>query len=203
MLGRTVNWIVITICSMIIGWTLCLFFQDYGLFVLDWSIGMADVLSIIIDIILAIVIALLIEKSINNTRVEKDYFISELDTVNDIYSELEKICASETVLSLQNVTYNLGRSRKNLQRMWKMMNEVNNTFHKSSQDEFDAIIEQIRSIDSKLTDTSTFKESDGFHPIKIARNHIYLNNSVKPEIDKDFTTLKEKIFHLKIKINRI
>lgn len=203
MLGRNVNWIAALICGIVIGWTLYILLHNFAFFTLDWTIGLADVLAIVIEIILACVIAQLIDNKLNNTRVEKDYFINELDSVNDIYANLEKICSRETTLSLQNVTYDIGKSRKILQRMWKMMKEVNNYFHKSNQDDFSAILATINGINSKLTDTSTFKEEDGFTPIKISRNHIYLNNSVKPEIDRDMGYLKDQIFELKIKINRI
>ena len=201
--GRNVNWIAALICGIVIGWTLYILLHNFAFFILDWTIGLSDVLAIVIEIILACVIAQLIDNKLNNTRVEKDYFINELDSVNDIYANLEKVCSRETTLSLQNVTYDIGKSRKILQRMWKMMKEVNNDFHKLNQDAFSAMLATINGINSKLTDTSTFKEEDGFTPIKISRDHIYLNNSVKPEIDRDMGYLKDQIFELKIKINRI
>lgn len=201
--GRNVNWIAALICGIVIGWTLYILLHNFAFFTLDWTIGLSDVLAIVIEIILACVIAQLIDKTINNTRVEKDYFITELDSVNEIYTNLEKICSRETTLSLQNVTYDIGKSRKIIQRMWKMTKEVNYSFHNSNQNDFNEMLTTINGINSKLTDTSALKEEDGFTPIKILRNHIYLNNSVKPEIDKDLGRLKDQIFRLKIKINRI
>lgn len=203
MLGRNVNWIVALICGIVIGWTLYILLHNFAFFTLDWTIGLSDLLAIVIEIILACVIAQLIDNKINNIRVEKDYFINELDSVNEIYTNLEKICSRETTLSLPNVTYDIGKSRKTLQRMWKMMKEVNCTFHNSEQNDFNLLLTTINGINSKLTDTSTFKEEDGYTPIKIIRNHIYLNNSIKPEIDRDMGNLKDQIFKLKIKINRI
>lgn len=202
MLGSIVKWSAVILCSIIVGWVLCLVFEDFAPYKLGWEIGMADILSIIIDIILACVIAQVIEKSMNNTRVEKEYFIKELDAVSDIYTELERTCTKDTTLSLINTNYDIGRSRKTLHRMWKMMREVDESYQRLFKKEFDSLMSAIKVLDKQLTDTTTFSSVDGFSPVKIIRNHIYLNKTVKPSIDDTLTEIKERIFRLKIKINK-
>lgn len=203
MLGNIVKWTAVIVCSIIIGWTASVWWSDSSPYVLSWEIGMPDVLSIVVDIILACVIAQFIEKSISNKRVEKDYFINELDVMNEVVSDLERRCSNENTLSLHNITYDLSRSRKILQRMWKMMNEVNQSFHSSHKAEYENLLKTLKDIDRKLTDTNTFTKRDGFEPIKIKRNVIYLNSTVRPSIDADITHLKELILRMKIRINRI
>lgn len=203
MLGNIVKWIAVIVCSIIVGWTTSVWWSDISPYVLSWEIGMSDVLSIVVDIILACVIAQFIEKSISNKRVEKDYFINELDVMNEVVSDLERRCSNETTLSLHNITYELSRSRKILQRMWKMMSEVNQSYHHSHKADYDNLLKTLKDIDRKLTDTNTFSARDGFEPIKIKRNVIYLNSTVKPSIDADMTKVKEQILRMKISINRI
>lgn len=202
MLGNIVKWTAVILCSIIVGWVLCLIFQDISPYTLDWEIGMAEILAIVIEIVIACVIAQILEKNMNNTRFEKDYFIAELEAVNEIYSELEKTCAKETTLSLSNINYDIGRSRKVLHRMWKMIGEVKNAYRKHLKNDYDELISTIKALDKQLTDATTFKREDGFEPIKIARNHIYLNGSIKPSIDSSVSKIKELVLKLKIEINQ-
>lgn len=202
MLGNIVKWSAVILCSMVLGWMLCIVLQDFSLFTLEWEIGMSDVLCIFIEIILACVIAQILEKNMNNTRVEKNYFINELDSVRDIFSEMERVCSKETVLSLLNTNYEIGRSRKILNRTWKMMGEVENTYQKSLAEDYNGLMKAIKIIDKQLTDTTTFKPEDGFEAIKIVRNHIYINNTVKPKLDATLSDIKEHLLRLKIKVNK-
>lgn len=163
---------------------------------------MSDILGIIVDIILACVIAQILERNINNTRVEKDYFINELDVVSGIFTELDRVCSRETCLSLANITYDLSRSRKILARMWKMMEEVEKAYCKPLKGEYDDLFKSIKLLDKQLTDTTTFKSIDGFQPIKIVKNHIYINSTVKPNLDATISEIKERLLRLKIGVNK-
>lgn len=203
MLGRIVKYGAIIFCSFIVGWVFSVVCRNTAPYTLDWSINMADVLSVLVDVFLACVVAQLINKSIHNSRVEKDFLISELNSFNTIIVDLERVCSRETILSLPNTNYDIGRSRKVLQRMWKITEEVDRSFHLSHQKDFDEILDLVKKLGTKLTDAKYFQSKDGFQPIKIAKNHIYLNNSVKPEIDKDITNIKERVLQMKVAINKI
>lgn len=203
MLGTIVKWFAVIICSVILGWTICITFPNCRLYVLDWHIGMAEILSIIVNVILTCVIAQIVNKSLNNSRVEKDFFIKELDSINSIYSDLEKKCSRDISLSLQNTTYDIGRSRKTVHRIWSRMYYINRTFHKTHNNDIDKILITINNLNSMLTDSKYFSENQGYNPIKIAKNHIYLNNSVRPDIDKTISNIRDLIFKLIVSINKM
>lgn len=201
MRGRTVAKILIAIVLFAIGWTLGQVCEDISPFSLDWSISLSDVLSILVEITLAVVLALLIEKGMQNQRIEKDFFISELNTAQESLSELEKSCARLVSLSLHQTVFLIEKPRKDLTKMWEIMKERSKTFHDRENDDFNNLIKHLKTLNSQLSDSTFFKESDGFKPVSITKGVIHLNNTVTNELDATFGALKDAIFKMKIAIN--
>ena len=83
-----------------------------------------------------------------------------------------------------------------------MMGEVENSYHNALSEEYYRLINSIKTLDKQLTDTKTFKKEDGFEAIKIAKNHIYINNTVKPMLEATICDIKEHLLRLKIKVNK-
>ncbi|MBO4843960.1 MAG: hypothetical protein J5490_05150 [Bacteroidales bacterium] len=164
---------------------------------------MADVLSIVVNILLAILVAVMIERGMQNQRVEKDFFISELNEAQQSFSDLERMCSRNNSLSLQLTVYEVEKAKKNLVRMWNNMGEQEGNFHKKHNDEFLTLIQNIKTLNTQFSDSNYYKDKTGYKPITIKRNHIYLNNTVKQEIGRTFSIIKDAIFQLKIAINNI
>ncbi len=87
--------------------------------------------------------------------------------------------------------------------MWKMMGEVEKAYCKPLKNEYEELIRSIKLLDQQLTDTTTFNSNDGFQPIKIVKNHIYINSTVKPSLDSTISEIKELLLRLKIAVNKI
>lgn len=201
MRGNIVVEILIAIVLIALGWTLGQVCGNYALFTLDWSIEVADVFAILIELFLAIFIVKIIEHSAQNQRVEKDFYISELNEVQQALTELEKTCSYPGPLSFTQIVYEIEKAKKSLLGMWTIMGERNLGFQTKKNEDFKEIIEKIRLLNRQLTDTNFFSIEKGYEPVKITKGHIYLNKTVCPEIDKTFTIIKDKIFNMKISVN--
>lgn len=203
MLGNIAKWIVISVCLFVLGWTAGRVFDAWAFFDLEWSISVADVLSVIVDIALAFMVAKIIEKSIQDSRVEKDFFIKEIDTVSDILTDLDKICSKETTLSLSTTVYEISRARKLLLRVWKSLEEMKARYSKSHQKDKTELLTALRDLNTRLTDVRSYDGRNDIQPIKLSRGHIYLNATIKPEIDECIAGIKDKLLRMKIGINKM
>ena len=201
MSGKTVVKILVAVVVFVLGWTCGQVLKDVSPFTLDWSISLSDVLAILVEIGLAIFIALLVEKGMQNQRVEKDFFISELDEAQHTFSGLAKDCSRIVPLSLNQTVYQVEKPRKDLLKMWETMEIRNKSFHDKKETEFDTLITYIKTLNSQLSDSTYFKESDGYKPVNIKKSVIYLNGTVTKAIDETFDNIKESIFKMKIAIN--
>ena len=201
MRGRTVVKILVAIIVFVMGWTCGQVLKDVSPFTLDWSISLSEIFAILVEIGLAIVIALLVEKGMQNQRVEKDFFISELDDAQRAFSELAKDCSRLVPLSLNQTVYQVEKPKKDLLKMWDTLGIRNQSFHDKKKPEFDTIIANIRTLNSQLSDSTFFKKEEGYKPVSITKGVIHLNNTVTKPIDETFGNIKDSIFKMKIAIN--
>lgn len=201
MRGNIVVKILLALLLIIVGWTLGQVLEDVSPFNLDWSISVSDVLAIIIELFLACYIARLIEKGVQDQRVEKDFFINELSDTQQALTELERSCSRTTPLSLYVTVYEVEKAKKNLLRIWSIMEVRNKAFYNKHKSEFEKLVTLVKELNSQLTDSSYFNNVDGCNPVKITKGLIHLNHTVQPAIGKTFNKIKDSLFDWKIKIN--
>lgn len=203
MRGSIVVKILLAIVIFALGWTLGQVLENISPFTLDWTISLSDVLSILVEISLAVVLAMLIEKWMQNQRVEKDFFITELNDAQQSLSEIERSCARLIPLSLQQTVFQIEKPRKDLTKMWKIMKERNKSFHDKKNSEFEVLVKNLKKLNSQLSDSKFFKAEDGYKPVSITRGVIHLNSSITNELDTTFGEIKDEIFKMKIAINEM
>lgn len=201
MRGRTVVKLLLAIVIFVLGWTLGQLLENISPFSLDWSINLSDILSILVEIGLAIVLALLIEKGMQNQRVEKDFFINELNDVQQSLAELEKTSFRLVPMSFNQTVFQIEKPRKDLTKLWSTMKERNTPFHDKYNKDFDMLLKNLKTLNSQLSDSNFFKGENGYKPVTITRGLIHLNGTVLEEIDKTFSSIKDQIFKMKIAIN--
>ena len=83
MRGNIGKYSVITAVSVIIGWTACVLFEHWSILTLDLSISVTDVLTLVVEVGLALFVASVLERGLQNKRVEKDFYLKELDDILD------------------------------------------------------------------------------------------------------------------------
>lgn len=201
MRGKTVINILVAIIVFVFGWTCGQVLKDVSPFTLDWSVSLSDIVAILVEIGLAIVIALLIEKGMQNQRVEKDFFISELDDAQQAFSELAKDCSRLAPLSLNQTVYQVEKPKKDLLKMWDTLRIRNQPFSDKRKPEFDNLLANIKTLNSQLSDSQFFKAEEGYKPVSITKGVIHLNNTVSKPIDETLGNIKDCIFKMKIAIN--
>lgn len=201
MRGRTVVKLLLAIVIFVLGWTLGQLLENISPFSLEWSINLSDILSILVEIGLAIVLALLIEKGMQNQRVEKDFFINELNDVQQSLAELEKTSFRLVPMSFNQTVFQIEKPRKDLTKLWSTMRERNTPFHDKYNKDFDMLLKNLKTLNSQLSDSNFFKGENGYKPVTITRGLIHLNGTVLEEIDKTFSSIKDQIFKMKIAIN--
>lgn len=203
MLGRIVSRIAIAICLIVIGWMSCILFENLAVFSLDLSVSVADVLTIIVEVLLAVFITKVLEKSIQESRVEKDFFISDLSRVEDIFTEIDKACsAANNILSFSFIVDSSSRAKRILNKCWKLLELYDEGFTKRNKTNYESVIQSIKEVDKRLTEPMFYEYQKGFHPIKIVKRKIYLNDTIKTDIEDAISQVKSNVFKLKVLINK-
>ena len=202
MRGKTVKWIAIAVIFIVVGWTAGQVFEDISPYTLSSEISIPDILGICIDLFIGCYIAIVIARSLDNSRVEKDNLINELSSISEFLTEIEKECSLKSELSLQQTVYILSKVKKTLLRVNKYIEENHKAFSQKYNPHFVSARNNIQQLNSQLTDSNTFN-IPGFIPININNNLISLNPSVKNVIDNTFANIRDDILKLKLIINQI
>lgn len=201
MRGSIVKYSVVAVVSVIIGWTACVLFEHWSILTLDLSISVTDVLTLVVEVGLALFVANVLERGLQNKRVEKDFYLKELDDILIIFSELERLCAQQSVLSLDVTVESLSRSKRILNRLWKLKEEYETSFARQNQKVYNTVLASIKDVDKKLTDAKALNGEPKVTPIKISNGKIYLNSSVRPIIEESISQAKKDLFKMKVLIN--
>lgn len=201
MRGNIGKYSVIAAVSVIIGWTACVLFEHWSILTLDLSISVTDVLTLVVEVGLALFVASVLERGLQNKRVEKDFYLKELDDILGIFSDLEQLCARQNVLSFDVTVETLSRSKRILNRLWKLKEEYEKAFAQKNQKVYNSTLTSIKDIDKKLTDAKILEGEPNVTPIKISNGKIYLNGSVRPIIEESISQAKKDLFKMKVLIN--
>ena len=200
---RNIAKVVGAILLFVAGWTAGQLFEGWAFFELDNSLNVADVLSIIIECLLAVFIVRSLGKKDEESRVEKEFYIQEYDKAQDIVNTIEKTCATQTILSLDEINYCLNRCRKIIVKLWKQISELHPDFDRRNKAKQNELQTSLNTLNRKLTDTRFYDNIQNIVPLKIARGKIYLNASIKPGIDDEISEMKKKLLEMKIFVNKL
>lgn len=131
-----INKIIVIVISFIIGivlgWIACLLFEDYSFLTLERDVSLMDIFAVLIDLFIAAIVVSVVEKGLQNKRVEKDIYIAELNSIINILEPLGDKCAKDKALSYNVTVYDIGRMRKGFIRLWQMIEERESQFLKKT-----------------------------------------------------------------------
>lgn len=203
-----INKIIVIVISFIIGivlgWIACLLFEDYSFLTLERDVSLMDIFAVLIDLFIAAIVVSVVEKGLQNKRVEKDIYIAELNSIINILEPLGDKCATDKTLSYNVTVYDIGRMRKGFIRLWQMIEERESQFLKKTKQKKEQFTNLIRTLSTLLTDSDEYNRvEDSYHCVRVTKGTIYLNNSIKPVIDGTITSIKDIILKLKIDINQL
>lgn len=194
--------LILFIIGIVLGWVACLLFEDYSFLTLERDISLMDIFAVLTDLFIAAIVVNVVEKGLQNKRIEKDIYITELNSIINVLEPLGDKCAKDTTLSYNVTVYNIGRMRKSFVRLWKMFEERETQFSKKQNDKKEQFTNLIRNLSTLLTDSEEYNRvEDSYDCVTVTKGNIYLNNSIKPVIDSTITSIKDIILKLKIDIN--
>lgn len=190
---RNIN-IVIYIIVFSIG---CCFGKlvDWGYFVLTKEISIIDALSIFLTIGCAIYIARVLEKEVQDNRIEKDLFISQVEKIETPIVEIENNLSSCTYTFIVNLY-----SRSNIARH-KFFKRIETLKSGSfiDKDIKDSLTKSFKQLKPLLTDTApTYQD---IPDIKIKSGRITYSPNRLVEIQEVLQNIQDDLFKLKIMIN--
>lgn len=201
-IGKRTVTVVALIFGIVLGWIVCLLFEDYSFLTLESDVNLMDILAVMTDLFIAGIVVWAVEKGLQNKRVEKDIYIAELNSIINILEPLGDKCAKDTTLSYNVTVYDIGRMRKTFAGLWRMIEERDPRFSKKQNNRKEHFTIQIRNLSTLLTDSSDYNRvEDSYDYVTLRKGNIYLNNTIKPVIDNTLTSIKDIILRLKIDIN--
>ena len=200
--NKIIATVIILIIGIVLGWIACLLFEDYSFLFLDKDVNLMDIFAILTDLFIAAIIVSVVEKGLQNKRIEKDIYITELNSIINILEPLGDKCAKDTTLSYAVTVYNIARTRKSFVRLWTLIEESDYQFSKRQNEKKEQFTNLIRRLSTLLTDSDEYNRvEDSYECVRVTRGNIYLNNSIKPIIDNTITSIKDIVLKLKIDIN--
>lgn len=169
---------------------------DWGYFILSKEISIIDALSLFLSIGCAIYIARVLEKDVQDDRIEKDMFISQVVNIETPLIELSN--------KLNGSTYNdiISLYSKSNTTRHKLFKKIQ-TFKKSEfnveeiRKTLDAGYKQLKPL---LTDTAVVPDSTP--DIEVKRGKITYSPQRIVEIQECLQNIQDELFKLKILINR-
>ena len=169
---------------------------DWGYFILSKEISIIDALSLFLSIGCAIYIARVLEKDVQDDRIEKDMFISQVVNIETPLIELSN--------KLNDSTYNdiISLYSKSNTTRHKLFKKIQ-TFKKSEfkveelKKMLDVGYKQLKPL---LTDTAVVPDSTP--DIEVKRGKITYSSQRIVEIQECLQNIQDELFKLKILINR-
>lgn len=169
---------------------------DWGCFVLNKEISIIDAISLFLTIGCAIYISKVLEKEVQDVRIEKEMFISQVENTESPLVELGNKLNSTTYTEVISLY-----SKSNITRH-KLFKKIDS--FKKSEFKVDDIKEVLdtnyKRLKPLLTDTSVMSKSPP--DIEVKRGKITYSPERIVEIQENLQTIQDEFFKLKIIINR-
>lgn len=170
---------------------------DWGYFILSKEISIIDALSLFLSIGCAIYIARVLERDVQNDRIEKDMFIAQVVNIETPLADLSN--------KLNGSTYNevislYSKSNTTRHKLFKKIDSF-----KKSQFKVDEIKKSLdvnfKQLKPLLTATAVVHESTP--DIEVKRGKINYSPQRIVEIQDCIENIQDELFKLKIVINRV
>ena len=176
--------IINCILCMFVGILIGIFLQLTYSFPINFNsqIGLIDILELIITIFLGIYIARIIEKKLQDKRIEKDIFIKNIDQIEYLIQEFEKIEVGDPI-SYSKITNRISKAREKKNRL--LFNIIKK-------------VKPNKIINSQIEDVQIKLKND----FKILKN--LLTNTPSQEIDQaDVRLINGKITYFDTRLKEI
>jgi hypothetical protein len=174
---------------------------NWGYFELDKGISIIDALSLFVTIGVAIYVAKILEKEVQDVRIEKELYLAKI-------TELESLLSGfESLIEEQNIANNKIISRIHSCRIKKnsIFCNIKHNFKQVKATEFNEVENEItnklNSLKRLLTETPAVQSKTPELSIKKGLATFSPNRII--EIDTEINSINECLFKMKVRINNL
>lgn len=170
-------------------------------FVVDKSIDITNISTLIISVWLTIIITTIFDKQKNDYRIEKDLIIKRVDSIYEIANNLQ-LESNSGKIHISEASSSIKRINTSLQSVYSIVDKCKFTISSEIQAKIKACISDLRNI---LTNTPSIEVTSSSYeslPIEIKDSMIYYNRDRLSQIEVKFDLLKNLLLELQIDINK-
>ena len=191
-----IGYLVILSIGMTIGKLL-----NWGYFELSKEVNIVDALILFVTIGVAIYIAKILEKEVQDVRIEKELYIAKITEIESILKDFE------ILVEEKDSSYNKINNRINSCRMKKgsIFNTIKENLKQVKTKDFDnfekEITDGINSLKRLLTETPAVAEENP--AISVKKDIVTYSSNRIIEINTEINSISENLFKIKVRINNL
>ena len=191
--------ILILVIGWLIGskWRICQF-------VLDLQINIVDAVSLLVTVVLGLYIARILEKEVQDNRIEKDMYLSKISVIENLLENIETMFQNKNGIDLDyklivNLEHRI-RTKKNsifehiVEKSKRKIKTEIQTYEKLLKDEF-------KDLRNYLTQTNASEE--GTKDISIENNIARYSQERTSLILTNLNSIENKLLELKVLVNKM
>lgn len=173
---------------------------NWGYFTLNKDISIIDALSLFVTIGLAIYISKILEKEVQESRVEKDLFINKLCEIEIVLGNIEDYVESkDSSFSKVNSKVHLCRILKNsfFESLKDILSKSNKTIFAELENKVSININNLKRL---LTETPIDKNNSSV--VSLKNGIVNYSDDRVLDIKVEINSIKDSLFKTKVKINK-
>jgi hypothetical protein len=174
---------------------------DWGYFELSKEISIIDAISLFVTIFLAIYIVKVVEKETQESRLEKELYITKISDLESLLNKIEDL-VDEKDVKFQKINTRIHKCRIIKSSIFSSIKE---SFKKNKAERFNKMKEQfslhIYELKRKLTETSVAKTDNP--DVNLIDGIVNYSDNRIQEINIITNTIKEDIFKFKAQMNNL
>lgn len=200
------NIIITAICvclSFFVGLFTCCWWKN-GSCNIDTTINVLDAISLAATISVGIYIAKILQKEVQDKRIEKDMYLGLILSVERILNDLETLIenSEESTLYYQRVVSIIHRCRIKKTDIFKALDSLDNKLLKSQVNDLDQRLKgELKTLKTALTETSV--KSSPTPSVKLKNNIIHYSEDRIIEIITSINVVESIFFELKVIVNNL
>lgn len=200
------NIIITAICvclSFFVGLFTCCWWKN-GSCNIDTTINVLDAISLAATISVGIYIAKILQKEVQDKRIEKDMYLGLILSIERILNDLETLIenSEESTLYYQRVVSIIHRCRIKKTDIFKALDSLDNKLLKSQVNDLDQRLKgELKTLKTALTETSV--KSSPTPSVKLKNNIIHYSEDRIIEIITSINVVESIFFELKVIVNNL
>ena len=171
---------------------------NFGYFIIKKDISIIEALTFFVTIGLGIYIAKVLQKEIQDKRVEKDIIFRRFDEVNNMISNLSQLIQEKDINFLKIVS-TISNTNKTIQNIHKVLKAIKISVSKDLEYDIQINIANLRKL---LTLTPPIEDERKEKPIVINNDIVIYSEKRKIEIETEIESFKNNLLYIQLNLNK-